>query len=158
PAFKAEDVAKLQPKARSLALNDGFAHQLVREAMGDDLHARRRALDLIRRDQSRFTNELLSGAIAPNLKSPDPALRRGAARLLRAVPEKERAAVTGELRSLRETAAAGLASPNWEVSKPAYEAARRRGQLLSCLDCVRVLQLKLGDVGSASARGTVWEG
>jgi glucose/arabinose dehydrogenase len=148
PAFKPEDVAKLQPKARSLEWKDGLDRTLIREATGDDLHARRRALEMIWRHRSRLKLEQLSEAIAPNGTHQDPALRRSAAGLLRSLSEKDRVEVSKGIRTIFGTTTRGLAAPDWNVTNSLLIGVRKKIRLDLCLDCVRVLQLKLGDVGA----------
>jgi putative heme-binding domain-containing protein len=158
PGINAEDVWALRPKQRSLEWKDGLDKTLVKEATGDDLHARRRALELIWRHRSRFSSEQQMEAITPNAKHLDPALRRGAAALLRALYEKNRADAPKGFGTFVGTTTKHLAFPDWTVINALSIAARKGINLPLCVDCVRTIQVNLGDVGASSARGTVWEG
>lgn len=158
PAMKAADVAKLQPPARSLEWKKGLDGDLVREATGDDLHARRRALELIWRYREQFSVEQLSEAIRPNALHQESALRRSAAGLLRDLPQKDRDTVNEGIRNVFGTTTKGLAVPTWQVAYPLSLGVRKQIRVDLALDMARVVQLKLGDVGAPALRGTVWEG
>jgi putative heme-binding domain-containing protein len=150
-----EAVARLQPSPRAVEWKDGVDRDLIRDAKSDDLHTRRRALDLLVRHRDRLSTEQLAEVIRANAGQSDRPLRRATARLLAPVHVRERIDLLKTLSKGHEPTTVLLASPGWEagalVGKKSLPVALR-------LDAVRLLQLRLGDIGSLPVKGNVWEG
>jgi hypothetical protein len=152
---KPDEVAKLQPKPRSLVWRAGMAETLLRDAGGTDLHARRRALELILRHHKRFSSKQLETAIRAGAGQADRGLRQAAARLIAVLDTKEQERIGKLLDSPLERTTFLLARPSWDavawVGGPYTPPAVR-------LDFIRLTQLALGDLTSKRAKGTVFEG
>ncbi len=142
---KTESVAHLQPVARSLEWHPTEQPKWIEQATGADLHARRHALDYIRRHRDRFTTEQLGRVVRVNGSQEDRGLRQAVSALMAEyeLADDPRMEVTR-----------GLRQPNFGVvhllSKSIAAEIR--------LDAVRVVQLALGGLMSPRANGTVWEG
>jgi putative heme-binding domain-containing protein len=152
---KPEEVARLQPPRRSLDWAPGSGARLLKQAAGDDLHARRRALTMLRRHRPHFGTGQIEDAIRANAGHPNRGLRQAAAGLLACLDEKEQRRVGKLLKSPLGRTARGLARPGFEaaglLADPALPASVR-------LDAVRLMQRALGGLTAKDARGTVWEG
>jgi putative heme-binding domain-containing protein len=144
PEGKAPEVS------RSLDWRPAAQATWIEQATGTDLHARRRALDLLLRHHGRFTIEQLSQVIRANSGQADRGLRQTTAALWMSLPESERPKNDPR------------AEVTWGLSRPSFAVAH----LLSDksltpetrLDAVRVVQLALGGLMAANTKGTVWEG
>jgi putative heme-binding domain-containing protein len=157
---KHEEAARLQPAPRSLDWKPGSQEALLRRATGTDLHERRDALALMRRHVQQFEAKQIDAAIKASAGHTDGGLRRAAADLLAALDEKEFQRVVNTLHAPMALTTARLVHPQTEaalahaadrLSDPQHPEPQR-------LDAVRLLQRTLGDVASAKAKGTVWEG
>jgi len=101
-------------------------------------------------DNGATEKRILSGA-----DRSDSAARREAARLLLSLDEKEQKRIAKLLTTPLQRTTLRLTTPDWDIAdllKDVKQPARVR------LDAVRLLQRRLGDLGSPSAKGTVWEG
>jgi putative heme-binding domain-containing protein len=147
--------AKHQPAPRSLEWRAGGEEALLKDACGDDLHARRRALELLLRHRGHFRTEQLERAIRASAGQDDRELRQAAARLIAALDAKDQGRLAKALASPQEQITVQLARPGPKVA----ELLQEPGVLSTVrLDAVRLLQIALGDISARSARGTVWEG
>jgi putative heme-binding domain-containing protein len=155
PTVKPADVARLQPSPRSLDWHAGLAEPLLRDAAGTDLHARRRALELIIRHHERFTAAQIETAIRASAGHDDRGLRQTAARLLAALNEKEQNRIGKLLATPLERMTFLLARPGFEAADLVKD---RRLPPAVRLDGVRLLQIALGGLTATSAKGTVFEG
>ncbi len=165
---KPTDAARPQPAPRSLAWQPGLERSLLRDAGSTDLHARRRALELILRHHNRFTPAQLAQVIRTGAGLADRGLRRLTARLLLALDEKEQEKLDRLLVRPHERLTCRLARPGWDVAdlvlgggKGASRPPSNRDSAQPAdvrLAAVRLVQRALGDLSAARARGTVWEG
>ena len=149
------ETAKLQPAPRSLAWRDGLGETLLRDAVGADLHARRRALDLIVRHRERFTAAQLERAIRASAGQADRGLRQAAARVIAALDAAEQARLGKLLVSPLEQTTLHLAHADWKISELLKD---RRVPATVRLDAVRLVQRALGGVTARKSIGSVWEG
>jgi putative heme-binding domain-containing protein len=158
--LKKEDAVRLQPPPRSLEWKPGSQESLVQRATGDDLHERRHALDMMRRHVDQFEPKQLDAALKANLGHADRGLRQAASMLLAALDDKEQQRI---VQTLREPAALTTAYMVHADGDAAFAHAVRllhdeKTSPRLRLDAVRLLQHTLGDLMSAKAKGTVWEG
>jgi putative heme-binding domain-containing protein len=153
--MKGKPAPAARPTPRSLDWRPGLDAALARDAAGADLHARRRALDLILRHRSHFRPEQLASAVRANAGQADRGLRQAAARLLAALPAAGQNRLAKVLVTPLEKTTLYLARPSLDAAEllkdPKLPAAVR-------LDAVRLVQLALGNVTAKKARGTVFEG
>jgi putative heme-binding domain-containing protein len=149
---KPSEVAQLQPPASSLDWQPGTQQQWLDGAADADLRRRRHALDMIRRHRGQFTSEQLTKVIQVNAGQKDRGLRQATAALLDDSEQREGDKATGDPR----------AEITWDLSRPGFEVIHRVGDKAippeTRLEAVRIVQLALGDLMAASAKGTVWEG
>jgi putative heme-binding domain-containing protein len=149
PAVKDADVARLQPAARSLDRQPNARTAWIKQALGSDPHARRRALELIRRHRDRFTSEQLADVIRSNSTQDDRGLRQTTAAL-------------EDLRRVERPKGDPLAEITWGLSHPGFEVAHLLADKNIAadvrLDAARIVQLALGGLMAAKVKGTVWEG
>jgi putative heme-binding domain-containing protein len=141
---------RLRDPARPAAREDW-----IKQATGNDLHARRRALECIWRHPERFTPEQRKRAILANSTQKDPGLRQATAALLTSLEDDER-------KSIDRPKGEPLAETTWGLSRPSFAVAHlltdQRIPAEVRLDAVRVVQLAMGDLMAAKAKGSVWEG
>ncbi|HEY7311270.1 MAG TPA: hypothetical protein VH643_18050 [Gemmataceae bacterium] len=146
---KAAEVARLQPAVRSLDWHPDAQAAWIKQATGSDPHARRRALELIRRHRDRFTPEQLAEVIRANSTEADRGLRRATATLIDRQP-------------VERPKGDPLAEITWGLGRPGFEVTHLladKGIAADVrLDAVRIVQLALGGLMAAKAKGTVWEG
>ena len=141
---------RLRDPARPVAQEDW-----IKQATGDDLHERRRALDFIRRHPERFTMEHRKSVILANSIQPDRGLRQATAALLASLDEDER-------KRIHPPKDEPWAEITWGLYRPSFAVIHlltdKRIAPEVRLDAVRVVQLALGDLMAKKAKGTVWEG
>lgn len=127
----------------------------ISQAASADLHARRRALEEIRRHRERFTIAQLKRAIRASSGQADRGLRQATAALLSSLDDKQR-------KNIDRPKADPLSEITWGLSRPSFAVAHlltdKRIAAETRLDAVRIVQLTLGDLMAAKAKGTVWEG
>jgi len=144
------EVAKWQPKARSLDWAPALAKEVPAWAKGEDAFERLRALKLIARYRANFQAEELTEIIRANWDHPDRYVRLATAELMRAAgifpedPMTPAARATLQLASL-DRDPTGLIR-GWE------------GDQASRLARVRAVQLTFGGSAAAKSKGTVFEG
>ncbi|MHB1422068.1 MAG: DUF7133 domain-containing protein [Gemmataceae bacterium] len=127
----------------------------IEQATGSDPHARRRALEWMRRHRERFTAAQLQRVLVANSTQTDRYLRQATAALLASLDYSER-------QRLDRPKDDPLGEITWGLSHPSFAVAH----LLTDksipadvkLDAVRIVQLALGDLMAANVKGTVWEG
>lgn len=153
PAVRATDVARLQPAARSLDWRSDAHAEWIKQAIGPDLHARRRALDLILRHRSRFTLAQLDQVVRTNRSEDDRGLLQATAALMAAQDQRER----GERSQIdpRAEITEGVSRPGFGVTHLLMD---RNLAPEVRLHAVRIVQLALGGLMAAKEQGTVWEG
>jgi putative heme-binding domain-containing protein len=126
----------------------------IEQALGDDLHERRRALDSIQRQRARFTHEQLASVIRANSTQADRGLRQATAALLASLDEDERKRI--------ERPNDARAEITWGLSRPTLDVVHlltdKNLAAETRLEAARLVQLALGDGMAAKAKGTVWEG
>ncbi len=155
PDVKITEFADLQPAARSLDWRAEARAAWLQQASGTDLRERRRALDLIRRHRGRFTIEQLSHVIRANANQSDRGLRQATAGLLESLDEREGQRLDPPKDDPRAEVTRGLSRPSFGV---AYFLTDKSVAPEVRLDAVRVVQLALGGLMAAKAKGTIWEG
>lgn len=154
-SVKPEDVARWQPKPRSLEWKPGVETSWLRKARGTDLIERRRALALIRRHRQHFSAAALEEVIHDNADQTDRGVRQATADLLASLDAP-----------LRRTVAARLHGPVAETIRGLVEPSADIAHLLTekgispelRLDAVRLLQRALGDLTDPRVKATAWEG
>jgi putative heme-binding domain-containing protein len=164
PGVKREDVARLQPPARSLDWQEGSAADWLDRATGKDLADRRRALAYLRRHQDHFTPAQMEKAVRANWGHSDRLLRQATAALLETLDDDASQRIANNVANGNEATTFGLARV--ESDPGAVCAILIRLRLLSDahisvptrLEAVRLLQRALGDLSARKANGTVWEG
>ncbi len=127
----------------------------IARATGPDLHERRRALEWIGRHRELFSIAQLGKAIRANSGEVDRGLRQATARILASLDDSER-------RRIDPPKDNPLSEITWGLSRPSFAVARLLSNKSIAaearLDAMRVVQLALGDLMAAQAKGTVWEG
>jgi putative heme-binding domain-containing protein len=158
--MKVEDAAKLQPASRSLEWVPGSQEALLRRYTGNDLRDRRNALELLRRFSANFEKEQLEKAVRWNVGHIDRGLHTAAAELLATFDDKDKQRIIQSLRTRDAVTAALLAvnDPDVLFAHAARAAADAGAFPALRLQNVRLLQRALGDITSAKAKNTVWEG
>jgi putative membrane-bound dehydrogenase-like protein len=145
------EVAKWQPKPRSLDWRPALAKELPAQAGGESAAGRLRALALILRHRTQFKREELVEIIRANWEHDDRYVRLATAGLMRAADVFPEGA---------KTAAAywtiALADPR--VPPPPRPPAAPEGDRASQLAGARAEQRALGDVVAPKAKGSVFEG
>jgi putative membrane-bound dehydrogenase-like protein len=152
---EAATVAALQPRARSLEWKPDGQAEVLSRAAGADLPERLRALQEVLRHRRHFHAEQVEQAIRANAGQPDRSLRQAAAALFGTLESAEQDRMAGDLTEPRAAVTLALARPTAVVCR---FLADLRSPPEVRLDAVRVLQLALGGVTAASARGSAWEG
>jgi putative heme-binding domain-containing protein len=152
---KRGETATLQPAPRSLSWHADLAEKLLRDAAGDDLHARRRALELISRHRERFSAAQIEGAIRASAGQADRGLRQATARLIAALDKKEQTRIGKLLVTPLERTTFLLARPGWGAAELVKDRRLPSGVRL---DGVRLVQIALGGLTAKSAKGGVFEG
>jgi putative heme-binding domain-containing protein len=149
-----EEVARLQPRSRSLDWSPERGKQWLTQASDNDLLARRNALEMIRRHRRHFSLEELQPLVQKSSAEPDRLLRQAVAALLKELPtaESERLA---QSRDPRVQTTAALARPSFDVARL---LTHKDAQPAERLDAVRIVQRGMGDLSSPRRKGTVWEG
>jgi putative membrane-bound dehydrogenase-like protein len=150
-----EDVAKCQPKPRSLEWRPEASNDILRRATEADSHERLRALADVRRHREHFDAKQIEEVLRANAGEADRGLRQAAAALLGSLDESEQARLANVLTGPYQETTVGLACPS---AKGAHLLTDEKVSLPSRLDAIRLLQQVLGDVMSKKAAGTVWEG
>jgi putative heme-binding domain-containing protein len=151
----ASDVARWQPAPRSLDWHRRAQKELLARATGDDLHARRRALEDALRHRARFTAGELGAMVRANAGQPDRYLRQCAARLLACLGPKQQERVGKLLTGPLERTTRALARLDFDVAGLLKDRSVPAGVRL---DAVRLVQRALGGLTAKGAKGTVWEG
>lgn len=141
---------RLRDPARPVSQQDW-----IKQATGDDLHERRRALDFIRRHPGRFTPEQRQRVIRANSIQSDRGLRQATAALLASLGEDERQRIAPPKDEPWAEITWGLYRPSFAV---AHLLMDKQITPEVRLDAVRVMQLALGDLMARKTKGTVWEG
>jgi putative heme-binding domain-containing protein len=152
---KPTEIAKLQPAPRSLSWHAGLAEKLLRDAISDVPHGRRRSLELITRYHERFSATQIESAIRASAGQSDRGLRQTAARLIAALDEKEQTRIGKLLVTPLERTTFLLARPGWGAAALVKD---RRLPPAVRLDGVRLLQIALGGLTAKAAKGGVFEG
>jgi len=147
------EVAKWQPKARSLAWRPALAKELIAQAKGDNVAGRLLALSLIVRHHQQFTDGLLGLVISANRDHPDRYVRLMSAALILdglRVPE--------DVDIAWARATSGLTFDTLDrsdVTEVIRGLAAKRGTLMAAM---RSMQLAAGGITSGKLKGTVFEG
>jgi putative membrane-bound dehydrogenase-like protein len=145
------EVAKWQPKARSLDWRPALAKELPALAKGDDAARRLRALALILRHRERFRREELVEIIRANWEHDDRYIRLATAHLIlfaEVAPEVARTAMAAATLTLAHPRP-GTGSTRIEPS-----GGGREPRLVE----LRFAQFCAGEITSARFKGTVFEG
>ncbi|HZY84979.1 MAG TPA: hypothetical protein VFE78_09120, partial [Gemmataceae bacterium] len=136
---------------RSLEWRPDIQAETVRRATGADLAERRRALADVWRHREHFSGEQIEQVVRANAGVTDRLLRQATAALLAAEGDR--------LTKLHRGPDAAITAT---LARPTLGIARLLGEKDVSpelrLDAVRLLQLALGGLTAAKARGTVWEG
>jgi putative heme-binding domain-containing protein len=152
---EAATVAALQPRARSLEWKPDSQAEVLARAAGTDLPERLRALQEVFRHRGHFTAEQVEQAIRANAGQSDRSLRQAAAALFGTLGAAEQDRLAKGMTEPRAAVTLALARPDAGVARFLADVS---SPLDVRLDAVRVLQLALGDVTLASARGSAREG
>ncbi len=155
PAVRAADVAALQPHRRSLEWKADSQAEILARATGTDPAVRLGALNDLRRHRPHFTAEQVAQAIRANAGQANRSLRQAAVALFATLELAEQDRLAQALTEPRVAVTLALARPDVGVAR--YVADKQLPPEVR-LDAVRVLQLALGGLTAASARGTIWEG
>ncbi|HTU89100.1 MAG TPA: hypothetical protein VMF69_03290, partial [Gemmataceae bacterium] len=127
----------------------------IAQATCSDFHARRCALEWIRRHRERFTIAQLQRAIRANSGQADRGLRQMTAALLASLDDSQR-------RHIDPPKDDPFSEITWGLSRPSFAVAHlltdKNIAAEARLDAVRIVQLALGDLMAAKVKGTVWEG
>ncbi len=162
-AIDSAEVARWQPKARSLEWSEDLTRVLPEKAVRGNPAERLDALTALHRHHEKFKSEELSVLCRANLDQTDRLIRQATARLIADLDERERAA----LLALRPTPTRN-ATLGFAVLRDRPEEAREAGRppdLIGSKEStelrlvgVRLVQQVLGGITAAKAKGTVWEG
>jgi putative heme-binding domain-containing protein len=174
------EVAKWQPKPRSLDWREGLGEELLARATGDDAAARLQALTLLARHRPRMEREEVWKAVVANWDHPDRYVRLAALELATALgtsPSPRGGTVTaGQAPRLEATAAFVLShkDPGAALLRAlkvvASKDADRKDDLQGWsgtpktaqggvrLLAIRAVQEALGGLTGRKTHGTVWEG
>jgi putative heme-binding domain-containing protein len=153
--IKPEDVARWQPKPRSLEWKPGAEKELLRRARSADLLERRRALALILRHRRHFDAAALETVIRASAGQTDRGLRQATAALLASLDAPTRLTVSERLQGSVAETVCGLAEPSADI---AHLLTEKDASTELRLDVVRLLQRALGDLMARDVKGTTWEG
>jgi putative heme-binding domain-containing protein len=127
----------------------------IARATGPDLHERRHTLEWIRCHREQFAIAQLERAIRANSGQMDRGLRQATAALLSSLDDNVR-------QNIHPPKDDPLSEITWALARPSFAVAHRLTDTSIPaevrLDAVRVVQLALGDLMAAKAKGSVWEG
>lgn len=130
-------------------------NEWIEQATGPDLHERRHALEWPRQHREQFTIAQLQRTIRSNSGQEDRGLRQATAALLASLDDRVR-------QNIHQPMNDPLSEVTWGLSRPSFAVAHllpdKEIPAETRLDAVRVVQLALGDLMAAKAKGTVWEG
>jgi putative membrane-bound dehydrogenase-like protein len=150
---KAETRQRPEKALRNERLSDPA--RLVEQALADDPHQRRRALEAIESHSHRFNLEQLARVVRANSTHADRGLRQITAKLLASLDEGQRKRIERP----KDNALAGI---TWGLSQPTFALSHllteRNVAAPTRLEAVRIVQLALGDLMAANMKGSVWEG
>lgn len=156
-----EELLKLQPAARTLAWEPVLSQALPAQAKSPDKLQRLQAMGLLAWHQKHFTSAQIRGVIAASWDDPDRYLRQAAATLYRVLPPIEREVLAKQAKTpwAKITVALGQ-YPDDPAAALHYVAdlAASSEPAAVRLECVRVVQLCLGDLVAPKHKNTVWEG
>ncbi len=157
-----DSLAKPRLAPRSLDWQPGLLKDLVDQAKGDDVPRRLRALIEMRRHRNHFSGAVVQDVVRHNLDHADRHLRRAAAELLMTLPATDRWKLAEGLGTAREVVAYCLASytaePSYAIARAGHWLNTKDVSVADRIDCVRLLQLTLGDLTADKAKGSIWEG
>jgi putative heme-binding domain-containing protein len=156
--MKVADAAKLQPAPRSLEWKPESQAAMLRLTTEGELYERRQALELMRRYSGEYTVKQREDAVKRSVGHIDRGLHRAAAALLATLDEQEKKRFTKTLRTDDAVTQALFASDAPAFAYAARVLSNERAFPALRLQAVRLVQRQLGDLTSAKAKGTVWEG
>jgi putative heme-binding domain-containing protein len=155
-------LAALRIAPRSLDWQPGLLKDLVDQAKGDDVPRRLRALIEMRRQRAQFNGAALQDVARHNLDHADRHVRRAAADLLGTLTPGERWKLAEGLETVRQVVAYCQASyaaePSYVIARAGHWLNMKDAPVTDRVDCVRLLQLSLGDLMSDKVKGSIWEG
>jgi putative heme-binding domain-containing protein len=150
------EVAKWQPKPRSLDWKEALAKELPEQAHEGEPAQRLRALDLIARHHDHFKAEELAEVIRSNWGHWDRYVRQATAELIsvaRICPESPKSPAA------RLTRALSGKMDGYEALDAGLQVFAGKGENAELrLAALRVMQVELGGVTARGAKGTVFEG
>jgi putative heme-binding domain-containing protein len=160
--FKDAELAALRVRPRSLDWRPEMEKDLPRQAVSADAPQRLHALQDLRRHRDHFGAATVTEAILANWDHADRYVRKAAADLVATLGRNEQQALGKQAQTALERTTLGLATyaadpaavtaQVADIVKDSHATAEAR------LAAVRLLQLSLGDLTAASAKGTAWEG
>ncbi len=160
--FTEEEIARMQPRPRSLDWRDGAVGELLRQATEGDAPARLRALQAVRRHRERPKDDVLLRAVTANWDHPDRSVRQEAARLVATLdaPLLRDLAADADTPVRRTTFGLGrfAADPKSALESASEVAAVPDNPVSIRLGAVRLAQLALGGLTEGKYKGHVWEG
>jgi putative heme-binding domain-containing protein len=160
--FKETELASLRVRSRSLDWRPELEKELPRQASGTDALERLRALQDLRRHHSHFGAATVREAVRANWDHADRYVRTAVADLVATLDGGERQALGEQAKTALERTTFGLGTyasdPAAVVTGVAGVVTDRSAGVEARLAAVRLLQLSLGGVTAAPARGTAWEG
>lgn len=162
PTIDPAAIARLRVKPLASTGQPDRVPDLLTKAAGGDARERLRALVEMRRFRAQLTEEAIQAAVLANWDSADRYVRKAAADLLAALDGQKREALAVRARSPLQQTTWGVVSWQTEPAQVLRLATRLLAQKDTApearLASVRLVQLALGGLMSAEAKGTVWEG
>jgi putative heme-binding domain-containing protein len=161
-SIESATLAKLQLSPRSLEWREESETELVANACSNDAFTRRRALHDILHHPLHFPSNILRKVIAANWNQPDALLRNATAQLIARLDQSQQ-------RDLRQEAKTEWELATWCLGSCRHDPDRVIPVACKLLhssqtgpgireNCVRAIQIALGDISHPKQKGTVWEG
>jgi putative membrane-bound dehydrogenase-like protein len=160
--FKDAELAALRVAPRSLDCRPEREKDLPRQAAGADALERLRALQNLRRHRGHFGAAVIQEAVRANWDHADRYVRKAAADLVATLDRSEQPVLGKQAQTALERTTFGLGTYAADSAAVMAQAADivqdSHAAVEARLAAVRLLQLSLGDLTAASAKGTAWEG
>jgi putative membrane-bound dehydrogenase-like protein len=158
--FRDAERAALRVRPRSLDWRPEMEKDLPRQAASSDGLERLHALQDLRRQRGHFGAAVIAEAVLVNWDHADRYVRKATADLVATLDRGEQQTVGRQARTGLEQTTFGLGTyatdPGAVVAQAAGIVKERDAGVEARLAAVRLLQLALGDVTAAAARGTTW--
>jgi putative heme-binding domain-containing protein len=136
--------------------------QLLRAAQAPDALERLRALIAIHRHRAEFAADVIQQVVRANWDHPDRYVRKAASDLIATFSAKDRQALKDRAGTPQQRISYALAGVKDEAADDLLELKRlleaTTTEPATRLECMRLIQLALGDLMSPQVKGTVWEG